>query len=71
MLTVALPIHDSSIAPPPAFKYYTRQEIADHKFNGFTVAAVDTSYDKFMTAHCVDIDFYNEAIDIFTSESEG
>jgi hypothetical protein len=55
MLT-ALSLYDKRIAPT---------ELAQHTADGYTYAAIDTSYDAAPTAHCASLHRYNEALDIY------
>ena len=68
---IVLSIFDDRIAPCPKWEYYSSDEIAQHKENGFLFAVVDTSYDQFMKAHCVSLDEYNSTIDEYLNESGG
>ncbi len=70
MKTIDLSIHDGRIAPEPKYEYYSDSEITAHKANGFLFAVIDTSYVQFMTAHCVALGEYNDALDAYLTETE-
>jgi hypothetical protein len=63
-------IYDKRLAPAPEWEYYSAAEIAAHKANGHTLAAVTYEHDQFLKAYCVAIDEYNAALDEWLTEGE-